>query len=48
MPWLCWEQLFSVLCMVCIDKGSSLNLELMLSNCYVIIMIMMMFIYVCV
>ena len=43
MPWLCWEQLFSMLCM---NKGSSLNLDLMLSGNYVMTLIMLMFIYV--
>ena len=33
--------------MVCTYKGSSLNLDLMLSGNYVMIMIMLMFIYVC-
>jgi len=47
IPWLCWKPLFSMLCMVCTDKGSSLNLELMLSNNYVMIMTMMVFIYAC-
>jgi len=43
MPCLCWEQLFSMLCM---NKGSSLNLEIMLSGNYGKIIIMLMFIYV--
>jgi len=47
MPWLCWEGLFSMWCMVRIDKASSLNLDLMLSGNYVMIMIMLMFIYIC-
>ena len=47
IPWLCWEWLFSMLCTVCIDKGISLNLDLMISGNYVMIMIMFMFIYVC-
>ena len=46
MPWLCWELFFSMLCMLSIDKGSSLNLDLMISSNYVVIMIMMMSIYV--
>ena len=29
MPWLSWELLFSMFCMRCTDKGSSLNLDLM-------------------
>jgi len=43
MPWLNWEPLFS---MLCIDKGSYLNLDLMLFGDYVVIMIMLMSIYV--
>jgi len=31
---------------MCIDKGSYLNLDLMISSNYVVIMIMLMFIYV--
>jgi len=38
--------LFSMLCMLCMDKGCSLNLDLMLSSNYVVIMTMLMFIYV--
>ena len=38
MPWLCCGLLFSMLCM---DKGSSLNLDLMISSNYVVIVIMM-------
>jgi len=45
IPWLCWELLFSMLCMLCMDKGSSLNLDLMLSSNYVVIMIILMSIY---
>ena len=49
MPWLCWELLFSKLCMFCMNKGSSLNLDLMLSGNYDVIMIMLMFyVYICV
>lgn len=48
MPFLCWERLFSMLCMLYTDKGSTLNLDLALSDNYVMIMIMMMLIYVCV
>jgi hypothetical protein len=48
MPWLCWELLFSMLCMLCMNKGSSLNLDLMISGNYVMIMIMLMlYIYIC-
>ena len=50
MPWLSWEMLFSMLCMLCTDKGSSLNLNNMVSNNYVMIMIMVIYIrciYVC-
>lgn len=46
MPQLCWELLFSMLCMLCTDKGSSFNLNPMISINYVVIMIMMMSIYV--
>ena len=46
MPWLCWELLFLMLCMLCMDKGSSLNLDLMIFSSYVAIMIMLMTIYV--
>jgi len=46
MPWLCCELLFSMLCMLFIDKGSSLNLDLMsISNCA---LIMIMLIFMCV
>jgi len=37
MPWLCWELLLSMLCM---NKGSSLKLDLMNASNYVVIMIM--------
>ena len=46
MPWLRWEQLFWMLCMMWKDKGSSLNLDLMISSTYIMIIIMMIFIYV--
>ena len=36
-----------MVCMLCIDKGNSLNLDLMVSSNYVVIMIMLMSIYVC-
>ena len=48
MPWLCWELLFSLLHICCMNKGSYLNLEHMLSGNYVMIMSMLMFIYVCI
>ena len=46
MPWICWELLFSMLCMCCANKGSSLKLYLRLSGNYVVIMIMLMSLYV--
>lgn len=46
MPWLCWERLFPMLCMLCMNKGSSLNLDLMLLGNYFMIMILLMFKYV--
>ena len=42
MPWLCWELLFSMWRMCCMHKGSSINLDLMISSNYVVIMIMLM------
>ena len=42
MTWLSWELFFSMLCMMCMDKGSSLNLDLMIYDNYVMIMIMLM------
>jgi len=36
----------SILYMRCTDKGSSLNLDLMISRNYVVIMIVSMYIYV--
>lgn len=45
--WICWERLFSMLCMMCTDKGSSPNLDIILSCNYVMIMIMLISIYVC-
>jgi len=33
------ERLFSMLCMLCMDKGSPLNLGLMISSNYAVIMI---------
>ena len=47
MPWRCWEQFFSMLCMLCMNKGISLNLDLTLSGNYVMNVITIMFIYVC-
>lgn len=51
MPWLCWELLFSMLCICFTHIGSSLNLEFMISSRYVVIMIMLMsicvYMYVC-
>ena len=46
MPWLCQELSFSMLCMLCTDKGSTLNLDLMIFGNYVVIMITLMSIYV--
>lgn len=46
MPWICWELLFSMLRMHYMHKGSSLNVDLMLSGNYVMTVIMLMFIYV--
>jgi len=46
MPWICWEHLFLMLCMLFTHKGSSLNLDLMISSNYFLIMIMPMSIYV--
>lgn len=48
MPWLCWERLFSMLYILYMNKGSYLNLDLMLSDNCVMIMIVLMFIYVCI
>ena len=46
IPWLCWELLFSMLCMLWTDKWISLNLDLLLFGNYVMIMIMLISIYV--
>ena len=46
MPCLWWEQLYSIFCKLCIDKGVSLNLDLMVHGNYVVFMIMLMSIYV--
>lgn len=52
MPWICWELLFSMLCMCCTHKGSYLNFDLMISGNYIVITIMLMsicvYMYVCV
>lgn len=52
MPCLCWEPLFSMLCMRCTDKGISLNLDLRITSKCVVIMIMLMpifvYMYVCI
>ena len=52
MPCLSWELLFSMLYMLCTDKQSSLNLNLMISSNYVVIKIMLMVlcihVYVCI
>jgi len=45
LPKLCWELLFSMLRMCCMHKGRSLNLDLMISSNYVVIMIILMSIY---
>jgi len=45
MPWLCWKLLFSMLCMLCTDKGSSLNLDIMNDGNRVVIMNMLMIMY---
>jgi len=47
MPWICCELLFSMLRIRCMNKGSYLNLDLMISSNYVVIMIMLMCIYIC-
>ena len=46
MLWLCWEPLFSMLCMLCTDKENSLNFDLTIFGNYVVIVIMLMSIYV--
>ena len=46
LPWLCWELLLTMLYMLCMDKWSSLNIDLLISSNYVVIMIMLMSIYV--
>ena len=46
IPWLCWEWSFSMLCMFYMNKGSSLNLDLMIFGNYVVIMFVLMFLYV--
>lgn len=48
IPWLCWEKLFSMLCRLCTDKGSSLNLDLMTFGNYVVIHVYAnIYMYVC-
>lgn len=47
IPWICWELLFSMFFMLCMDKGISLNLNLTISSNYVVFMIMIISIYVC-
>ena len=44
---LSWELFFSMFCMLCMKKESSLNLQLMIYGNYVEIMVMLMTIYVC-
>ena len=46
MPWIFSELLFSMLHMCFMNKGISLNLDLMLFGNYFVIMIMLKFIYV--
>lgn len=46
MAWLRWKLLLSMVWMLCIDKGSSLNLDLMISHKCAVITIMLMSIYV--
>ena len=46
MPCLCWELLFSILRMLCMDKWIFLNFYLMISGNYVVIMILIILIYV--
>lgn len=41
MPSLSWELSFSIICMRCTDKGSSLNLDLRNTGNCVVIMIML-------
>ena len=42
---LCWELLLSILCMLCMDKGISLNLNIMIFGNHVVIMIMSIYVY---
>jgi len=46
MPWLFLELLFSMLCILCADKGSFINLGIMISCDNVVIMVVLMSIYV--
>ena len=48
MPWLSSKLLFSLLCMVCMHKGSSLNLDFMIFGNYVVIIFILTFIYICI
>ena len=43
--WLCWEQFFSMFHICFMNKGISLNLDLMLSGNYVMIMLMFIYVY---
>ena len=45
MPWISWE-LFLMLCMLCMDKGGSFSLDIMIFCNYVVIMIKRMSLYV--
>jgi len=47
IPWLCWELLFSMLCMLFMHKGRYFNLDLMIFGDCVVTMITLMFLYVC-
>lgn len=42
IPWLCWELFFLMLCMCCMHKRNSFNLNLTISSNYVLIMLMLM------
>ena len=46
MPWLFWELLFPMLCMLCTYKGSYVNIYPMIPSNYVVVMVMLMSIYV--
>ena len=45
MPWLCWD-CCSQYYTCCMNKGSTLNLDLIISGNFVVIMIMLRIIYV--